>query len=161
MVRSIGTMATPQWLDYGFITPKFSRAVSRAVEYAYNDFSLYQVAKGLGKTADADKYLNRSRNWRNHWNSAQEAMGYRGFVVPRDLTGFISTEPLSDSGYWGDPYYQASAWSYSWADIHDMQKIVQWMGGSQAFFSRLEATFRVGANPSNPGGIIFDATNEP
>jgi putative alpha-1,2-mannosidase len=156
-----GRGALPDWLAYGFITPTFSRSESRAVEYAYNDFSLYQVAKGLGKTADAAKYLNRSRNWRNHWNPDLESIGYSGFVQPRNLTSFIDTNPLTDIGYWGDYTYEASSWDYSFGDIHDMQKIIEWMGGAETFLSRLETTFTVGANPNNPAGIIFDSTNEP
>jgi predicted alpha-1,2-mannosidase len=156
-----GRGALPDWLAYGFITPRFSRSESRAVEYAYNDFSLYQVAKGLGKTADAAKYLNRSRNWRNHWNPNLKSIGYSGFVQPRNLASFIDTDPLTDVGYWGNYAYEASSWDYSFGDIHDMQKIVEWMGGADTFFSRLETTFKVGANPNNPTGIIFDATNEP
>ena len=156
-----GRGALPDWIAYGFITPAFSRSASRAVEYAYNDFGLYQVASGLGKTADAEKYLNRSRNWRNHWNPDLESIGYSGFIVPRDLSGFIATDPLTDSGYWGDAYYEASSWEYSWGDIHDMQTLVEWMGGADTFFSRLETMFTVGADPNNPSGIIFDSTNEP
>lgn len=156
-----GRGALPDWLKFGFITGKYSRAASRAVEYAYNDFSLYQVAKGLGKTIDADKYLNRSRNWRNHWNPDQTALEHKGFVVPRNETDFLPTDPLNDSGYWADPYYQATSWGYSWADVHDMHKLVDWMGGADKFLARLDATFTVGANPANPNGVLFDATNEP
>lgn len=156
-----GRGALPDWLAHGFITPTFSRAASRAVDYAYNDFALYQVASGLGRGADAAKYLNRSRNWRNHWNPDQKSLGYSGFVVPRDIAGFLATDPLTDSGYWGDPYYEASSWDYSWGDIHDMAKLVELMGGATTFSSRLETMFTVGANPNNPGGILYDATNEP
>ena len=156
-----GRGALPDWLAYGFITPTYSRAVSRAVDYAYNDFGLYQVAKGLGKEDDAAKYLNRSRNWRNHWNPDLESIGFSGFVVPRNLSGFIDTDPLNDAGYWSDPYYEASSWEYSWGDIHDMQKLVELMGGEDTFLKRLETMFTVGANPGNAGGIIFDSTNEP
>lgn len=156
-----GRGALPDWLQYGFVTSNFSRAASRAVEYAYNDFSLYQVAKGLEKTNDTAKYLNRSRNWRNHWNPDLESIGFKGFIVPRDTSGFLTTDPLTDSGYWGDPYYEASSWDYSWGDIHDMAKIINLMGGASTFYSRLEAMFTVGANPNNAGGIIFDSTNEP
>ena len=156
-----GRGALPDWLTYGFITPTFSRAASRAVDYAYNDFGLYQVASGLGNTADAEKYLNRSRNWRNHWNLDLESIGYLGFIVPRDISSFIDTDPLTDSGYWDDPYYEASSWEYSWGDIHDMAKLVEWMGGVDTFLSRLETMFTVGANPNDPTGIIFDSRNEP
>lgn len=43
-----GTGALPDWLQYGYITPHFTRAVSRAVKYSTNDFGLYQVAAWLG-----------------------------------------------------------------------------------------------------------------
>lgn len=154
-----GRGALPDWLELGYITPKFSRAVSRAVEYAANDFSLYQVAAGLGKGEDAEKYLNRSRNWRNHWNPKQSSLGFAGFVVPRNTTGFIATDPLGDSGYWADPYYEANSWAYSWADVHDMKHLVELMGGPETVVKRLETMFTDGAKGSP--GIIFDPTNEP
>ena len=99
-----GRGALPDWKDYGFITPNFSRAVSRAVEYSVNDFSLYQVASGLNMTDDAQKYLNRSAQWRNHWNSNASSLGFNGFVVPRALNGsFLEQDPLTCGGcYWGD-----------------------------------------------------------
>jgi len=99
-----GRGALSDWLSLGYITPRFSRAVSRAVEYAGNDFGLYQVAAGLGKKKDAQKYLNRSRNWRNHWNTQQESLGFTGFVVPRYENGSFEEpyDPLQCGGcYWG------------------------------------------------------------
>ncbi|KAF9894758.1 hypothetical protein FE257_006648 [Aspergillus nanangensis] len=53
-----GRGALPDWLHLGFITPRFSRAVSRAVEYACNDFALHQVAAGLGREDDAERMFN-------------------------------------------------------------------------------------------------------
>lgn len=98
-----GRGALPDWLSLGYITPRFSRAVSRAVEYSSNDFGLYQVASGLGKEDEATKYLNRSRNWRNHWNPKQESLGFSGFVAPRFENGsFQDYDPLQCGGcYWG------------------------------------------------------------
>lgn len=82
-----GRGALPDWKQYGYITPTFSRAVSRAVEYSVNDFGLHQVASGLNLTHDASKYLNRSRNWRNHWNAEQTSFNSSGFMVPRYANG--------------------------------------------------------------------------
>ena len=42
-----------------------------------------------------------------------------------------------------------------------LRKLVEWMGGPDMFYSRLDTMFEVGANPNNPSGIIFDSTNEP
>jgi putative alpha-1,2-mannosidase len=50
---------------------------------------------------------------------------------------------------------------YSFGDIHDVQKMIDLMGGPVTFLNRLDAMFTVGANPGNPNGIIFDSTNEP
>jgi putative alpha-1,2-mannosidase len=154
-----GRGALPDWLSLGYITPMFSRAVSRAVEYAYNDFGLYQVASGLGKEDDAQRYLNRSRNWRNHWNPDQTSLGFSGFVVPRNSTGFIDVDTLNAGGYWADPYYEASAWAYSFADVHDMKEMVKMMGGAETVLDRLNTMFIEGASGSS--GTIFDPSNEP
>jgi len=105
-----GRGALPDWLSLGYITPHFSRAVSRAVEYAGNDFGLYQVASGLGKNDDAQKYLNRSRNWRNHWNPRQESLGFTGFVSPRYENGSFQEpyDPLQCGGcYWDGMTFSA------------------------------------------------------
>lgn len=154
-----GRGALPDWLSLGFITPRFTRAVSRAVEYAGNDFGLYQVAQGLGRHDDAQKYLQRSRNWRNHWNENQTSLGFAGFVVPRDENGFVEIDPVTSSGYWGDPFYEASSWAYSWAGVHDMAALVEMMGGVQTARKRLDTMFTVGAGGGS--GTLFDPTNEP
>jgi putative alpha-1,2-mannosidase len=120
---------------------------------------VYQVATGLKKHDDAEKYLNRSRNWRNHWNPEQTSLGFSGFVVPRNTSGFLQTDPLADSGYWGDPYYEASSWAYSWASVHDMKEMVDRMGGEKTVVDRLNTMFTEGASGSS--GMLFDPTNEP
>jgi len=119
-----GRGALPDWLKYGYITPKFSRAVSRAVEYAVDDFGLYQVAKGLNFSSDAAKYLNRSHYWRNHWNSRQESLNFTGLLAPRYANGSFEYpyDPLACGGcYWGDPFYEALPWEYSFNAHHVRQ----------------------------------------
>lgn len=147
-----GRGALPDWLSLGYITPRFTRAVTRAVEYACNDFGLYQVALGLGEEGDARRYLNRSRNWRNHWNPDQASLGFQGFVVPREQDGtFVAIDPKS-GGYWGDAFYEDGSWAYSWNDVHDMKHLVELMGGKEMFVQRLDIMFDQG---------IYDSSNEP
>jgi predicted alpha-1,2-mannosidase len=164
-----GRGALPDWKKYGWITPTYSRAVSRAVEYAVNDFSLYQVASGLGNHADATKYLNRSAQWRNHWNPKVASLGFSGFLVPRNADGsFLAQDPLSCGGcYWSDPYYEALPWEYSFAAIHDVATMVNFSGGADTFTRRLDTFFQPGNNPpSATGTALFNYTlmnpsNEP
>jgi predicted alpha-1,2-mannosidase len=149
-----GRGALPDWLQYQYITPRFTRAVSRAIEYSTNDFGLHQVAAGLNKTADAEKYLNRSRNWRNHWNPNATSEGHSGFLVPRSHNGsFIPQNPKDCGGcYWGDAYYEDSAWIYSMNAIHDIAELKRRIGGDDRFVNRLDKLFDL---------KIFNAGNEP
>lgn len=149
-----GRGALPDWLKYGYITPTFNRAVSRAVEYSTNDFGLYQVAKGLGLSDDEKTYLNRSRNWRNHWNPAATSRNHSGFMVPRLADGsFVSQDPLNCGGcYWGDAYYEDTSWVYSLNAIHDVYAMKELIGGDAKFIDRVDKLWDLG---------IFNAGNEP
>ena len=161
-----GRGALPDWLVYNYITPTYTRAVSRAIEYSANDFALYQVATGLGNTDDAAKYLDRSRNWRNHYNPAASSLNYTGFTVPRDANGsFIEQDPLSCGGcYWGDAYYEATPWEYTFNPHHDLATLITYTGGAEAFVQKLDTIFQPNLNPSGSsqfGNTIFNPGNEP
>ena len=162
-----GRGALPDWLAYDYITPNYTRAVSRAVEYSANDYALHVVASGLGNTADADKYLNRSRNWRNHYDSSSNALNQTGFVVPRFANGsFDATQdPLSCGGcYWGDAYYEGTPWEYTFNAHHDMETLIALSGGAETFVEKLDTMFQPNMRPDgNPAfnKTIFDPGNEP
>ncbi|KID80741.1 alpha-1,2-mannosidase family protein, partial [Metarhizium brunneum ARSEF 3297] len=158
-----GKGALPDYSQLGYITPRFGRSVSRAVEYSMNDFSLAVVAAGLGKDTFAT-YFNRSRNWRNHWNTNMTALNFTGFLGPRNTSGFVPQDPLSCGGcYWRDAYYQALPWEYSFNAHHDLRTVAEYMGGPERFVQRLEKTFEPGAYPGNKpfGNTIFNPGNEP
>ena len=161
-----GRGALPDWKALGYITPRFSRAVSRAVEYSANDFGLYQVASGLNLSDDAIKYLNRSRNWRNHWNPEQASLNFTGFVVPRYENGSFEYpyDPLQCGGcYWPDPFYEDTPWTYSFNAHHDIYHLINLSGGPGVFTHRLETFFQPGIYDGNEafGGTIFNPANEP
>ncbi|KAA8908138.1 glycosyl hydrolase family 92-domain-containing protein [Sphaerosporella brunnea] len=163
-----GRGALPDWLSKGYITTKYTRSVSRAVEYAVNDFALSQVAKSLGKTADYQKYANRSQNWKNHWDARMNVYGFTGFLSPVDADGSFPATPHDplDCGscYWDAPYYQALPFEYSFNAYHDMKTMIELMGGDRKFISRLEKLFERNANPhgsSQFGNTLFNPGNEP
>jgi putative alpha-1,2-mannosidase len=128
-----------------------------------NDFSLAVIAAGLKKDTFTT-YFNRSRNWRNHWNTNATALNFTGFLTPRDANGFIPQDPLSCGGcYWRDYYYQALPWEYSFNAHHDLSTVISYMGGPERFVQRLEKTFEPGVFGGNKqfGNTIFNPGNEP
>lgn len=92
------------------------------------------------------------------------ALGFSGFLGPRNTSGFISQNPISCGGcYWADYYYQALPWEYSFNAHHDLDTIVQYSGGAKTFTQRLEMTFQPGIYSGNSafGSTIFNPGNEP
>lgn len=157
-----GRGALPDWKERGYITPKYRRSASRAVEYALNDFSLAQVAKGLDKPDEEYKYLKRSRNWRNHWHANSTAFDeFSGYISIRyeDGTWPIPEHfnPLSCGGcYWGNDFYQGSPYEYSFGALHDMETLITYSGGAEKFTKKLEKMFEL-----NNNRMIFNVGNEP
>ena len=76
-----------------------TKQVSRALEYAFGDFAISQVAKLLNKTADGKKYAQRASNFVNHWSPNVTVPDLIdplivGMMQPRFLNGsFGSTDP--------------------------------------------------------------------
>ncbi|KAJ7063514.1 glycosyl hydrolase family 92-domain-containing protein [Mycena amicta] len=171
-----GRNALPDWKALGYITTNYSRSVSKGIEYAQNDFGLYVVANGLGKTADAKKYLARSQNWKNFWNEDASAdltaagLGvFTGFFGSRAANGsFDQSVNVTNCGgcTWGDLTYEALIWEYSFTVPHDIAALIEKMGGPVAFEARLDASFvsglSAGSGAANTAGTaLFNPGNEP
>lgn len=93
-----------------------------------------------------------------------KALGFSGFVGPRNVDGFISQDPLSCGGcYWRDYYYQALPWEYSFNAHHDLDRLIDLCGGEETFVKRLEKTFEPGVYSGNGafGHTLFNPGNEP
>ncbi|KAL1948229.1 hypothetical protein VTO73DRAFT_12304 [Trametes versicolor] len=145
-----------------------SKQVSRTLEYAFDDFSISQVAKVLGKSADGKKYAQRSENFANVWNPNVTFPGetdIAGFMQPRFANGvFNFTDPRHCSIH--DPiqatcflnaqnhdgFYEGAPIVYSQYAPHDTAKLITLQGGKEKFVSRLNFIFDQG---------YFDSTDEP
>ncbi|CCU81414.1 alpha-1,2-mannosidase [Blumeria hordei DH14] len=168
-----GRGALPDWLQFGWITPRFSRSVSRTVEYSLNDFSVAQVAKGI-QPASYDKYLKRSAGWQRIWQHDLYSLNYTGFLAPLFADGARDpkyTPAGCDSACEAISYtYEALPWAeYSWTVPHDMQTLISFMGGENMTESRLDAMFIPGGRQSGVGvggnnGVgdtLYNPGNEP
>lgn len=141
----------PEYLRLGYLTTQSTKgAVSRTMEYAYNDFCIAQVAQLLGKKEAATQYFKQSRGV---FHLFHDSVGY---FWARNAAGqwepeFTLQSKLTD--YWNDPYfYEGGSEIYSYYVPHDMAGLVQRHGGAQAFARRLDAFFDEGR---------FDLGNEP
>ena len=144
--RTHGWMASDEAHRYSYRM----RSGSATLAFAHNDFMAAQVARGLGREADAQFYLQRSRNWRNVWDDSLQGDGFTGFVRARARDGTFSTTPAT-KGYATD-FYEGTCWEYSYNVRHDLPALVEKMGGRTRFIARLNHAFRHG---------YIDFSNEP
>ncbi|KAI0767769.1 glycoside hydrolase family 92 protein [Fomes fomentarius] len=145
-----------------------TKQVSRALEYAFGDFAISQVAKLLNKTDDAKKYAKRAGNFVKNWNPdvvAPDNDQVVGMMQPRFLNGsFGFTDPrhcsvndptgancfLFNTNF--DGFYESSPIVYSQFVPQDTAKLVELQGGPEKFISRLDYIF---------DRNYFDSTDEP
>ncbi|RYP10003.1 hypothetical protein DL764_000932 [Monosporascus ibericus] len=145
-----------QDFDYkGFGT--FTRSISRTLEYSYNDFAISQIAKGLNRTSDAEKYINSSGNWRNLFKADQGSAfangsdtGFVGFFQPRFLNEtWDHQDPLWCSAIdrsgvqcsltvGAKESYESSIWEYSYFVPHNQADLTTLFGGPAEFVRRLD-----------------------
>jgi predicted alpha-1,2-mannosidase len=131
------------------------RPASKQMEYAADDFEVALLAKGLGKTEDSRKYLQRSRNWEKLWDADFEDGGFRGFIRPRHRDGSWKSDftAMQHCTWGGDTFYEGNSWTYSTFVPQDVAGLIQKAGGRETFVQRLDAFFDV------PGR--YDVGNEP
>lgn len=109
--------------------------VARTLEYAYDDWCTAQVARKLGKTDDANMLEKAAQNWRNVFDPQTRLM--RG----RNRNGEFQA-PFSPYK-WGDAYTEGNAWHYTWSVFHDVEGLIEAMGGRDGFVQMLDSVFVV------------------
>ncbi|MCO5238444.1 MAG: GH92 family glycosyl hydrolase [Chitinophagaceae bacterium] len=127
-----------------FRTYEYAFDGSRTMEFAYNDFCVAQMAKGLNKKADYKRYLNRSKKWVALWNDTLKSFGYQGFINPKNQNGnWLKYTPTEDfivnsPGKFDRSFYEGSSWVYSYNVPHEMEKLINLMGGEDKYVERLQ-----------------------
>jgi len=123
------------------VETKAKAGVSKTLEYAYDDYSLAQIAQKLGDTANYRILMARSKNYKNMFDPATRFM--RGRLENGDwITPFNPQYP-----YYEYMYREANAWQVSFYAPHDMPGLIELYGGAAGFESKLDSLFTVPWNP--------------
>ena len=139
-----GRRALPSYLKYGYIPLEDSvnesfhkkEQVSRTLEYAYDDFTLSQVAKKMGKNNDYNYFMKRSQNYRNVFDPTVNNMNGR-FANGRFTTDFDKNKKM---------FYitEGTPWQYNWYVPQDVDGLIKLMGGRGKFNQTLDEFFAEG-----------------
>ena len=114
------------------------QAVAVTLEHSYDDWCIAQVALKLNKTDDYEFFMKRSQNYRNLYNASN------GFMSPKTADGgwVADLDPKLDGGQGGRDYIaECNSWIYTYSVQHDINGLIELMGGKEKFEERLDALF--------------------
>jgi len=113
---------------------KINENAARTLEYAYDDFCIYQLGKALNRPAEELRlYATRSQNYKNLFDRSTRLM--RG----KNQDG--SFEQPFNPFKWGDAFTEGNSWHYSWSVFHDIKGLSDLMGGREQFTKMLDSVF--------------------
>ena len=125
--------------------------VSRTLEYAYDDFAIYQLARALKRPKkEIELYRERSLNYRKVYDPET------GFMRGKLQNGEFVKE--FDPIQWGRDFTEGNSMHYTWSVFHDIQGLMDLMGGKDAFIRQLDTVFTTPSTitPRKGGGIIHE-----
>jgi len=118
---------------YGFIpVEKESESVSKTLEYAYDDWTIAQMAKSLGKNDDYKTYTERAQYYKNVFDPSSQFM--RGRFRN---TWFLPFDPFEVNFN----YTEANSWQYSFYVPQDISGFINLLGGKENLEKQLDKLF--------------------
>ena len=125
------------WKEYyqmGFVPfPLSQGSTAQTLEYAYDDFCGYQLAKMTGNHFYQEVFAKQMYNYKNVFDTATRFM--RGRQTNGEWT------PDFDPFSWGGPYTEGNAWHYNWSVFQDVQGLIDLTGGDKNFTAKIDSVF--------------------
>lgn len=128
-----------------------NESAARTLEYAYDDFAIYKLGQALGKPKkEINIYKERSMNYKNLFDPSY------GLMRGKNEDG--SWQEDFNPFRWGNPFTEGNSWHYSWSVFHDVQGLVDLMGGEKKFVKKLDSVFSMPPifDESVYGGVIHE-----
>ena len=122
---------TPEELQFYIDNGYCPGNAGKTLEWSFQDWSLAQMAKKMGKLKEYNYYNNRANNWTNLYRSE------KGLIFPKDENGnWLHDNPLSMNGW-----VESNSWQGSWQVSHDIPTLSQLMSGNDSLAFKLNYAF--------------------
>ena len=150
---STGRLGNEYYNKLGYVPYNvgINESAARTLEYAYDDWCIYRLAKALGRPEEEiDKYAKRAMNYKHLFDSETKLMRGKN----QDGSFMTPFSPLK----WGDAFTEGNSWHYTWSVFHDPQGLIDLMGGKETFVRMLDSVFAVPPlfDASYYGGVIHE-----
>ena len=126
---------TKEFMELGYVPlDRNGSAGSLTLEYAYDDWTIYNTALLVGNRSVADTYKKRASNYANVFDTSI------GYARPRYTNGKFK-EDFSLLSTHGEGFIEGNALNYSFYVPQDVNGMIQLMGGEQAFITKMDSLF--------------------
>ncbi|WP_353197650.1 GH92 family glycosyl hydrolase, partial [Parapedobacter defluvii] len=135
-LTSVGRLGVDYYNQLGYVPYDvgINENAARTLEYAYDDFAIYRLAKALGRPAnEIDRFAKRANNYKNLFDPTS------GLMRGKNKDGKFQA-PFNPFK-WGDAFTEGNSWHYSWSVFHDVQGLIDLMGGKDNFTAKLDSVF--------------------
>ncbi|MET0243715.1 MAG: GH92 family glycosyl hydrolase, partial [Flavitalea sp.] len=137
-LEAVGRRGVKYYNELGYVPydVKINENAARTLEYAYDDFTIWQLGKALKKPeSELAIFEKRSQNFRNLFDPETRLM--RG----KNADGKFQS-PFNPFK-WGDAFTEGNSWHYSWSVFHDIEGLKKLMGGNEMFGKMLDSVFNM------------------
>lgn len=152
-IEAVGRDGVKYYNELGYVPfdVKKSENAAKTLEYAYDDFAIYNLGRALGKPeSEIGIYAKRSMNYKNLFDPST------GLMRGKNQDGTFQS-PFSPFK-WGGAFTEGNSWHYTWSVFHDIAGLSKLMGGKEKFVMKLDSVFSLPPvfDESNYGGVIHE-----
>jgi predicted alpha-1,2-mannosidase len=135
-LSSVGRYGVEYYNKLGYIPydVNINENAARTLEYSYDDFTLWKLAKALNRPkAEQDTLYKRAFYYKNVFDKNVN------FVRGRNADGTFQSPFRPDK--WGDAFTEGCSWHWTWCVFHDIKGLQNLMGGKQNFVNKMDSVF--------------------
>ena len=152
-MEAVGRDGVKYYNELGYVPfdVKKNENAAKTLEYSYDDFTIYQLGRALGKpSSEIDIYKKRAMNYKNLFDPSS------GLMRGKNQDGTFQT-PFSPFK-WGGAFTEGNSWHYTWSVFQDIDGLAKLMGGHQKFVTKLDSVFSMPPvfDESAYGGVIHE-----
>ncbi|CDN74865.1 GH92 family glycosyl hydrolase [Elizabethkingia anophelis] len=133
---AVGRRGVSYYNSLGYVPydVQINENAARTLEYAYDDFAIYQLGKALGKPeSEISIFKKRAYNYKNVFDAST------GMMRGKNKDGKFQS-PFNPFK-WGDAFTEGNSWHYTWSVFQDIDGLSKLMGGKKKFEAKLDEVF--------------------
>jgi predicted alpha-1,2-mannosidase len=135
-LSSVGRFGVDYYNKLGYIPYNVGKKenTARTLEYAFADYNIWKLSKALNRPqSEIDIFAKRAQNYKNVFDKSVN------FMRGRNEDGTFQSPFQPDK--WGDAFTEGCSWHWTWCVFHDVQGLIDLMGGKTKFIEKMDSVF--------------------